>query len=459
MKTKRFLALFIALAMILVIVPAISVSAEETKTVTESLSGEIVWSAPTVGGLYDASVSTYWQGWNATGYYANLRTYDGYDVLQFYSANQTDLNATVTASTAVKNATKGSDVMIIEWKHKGQPHTDNYYSFTFRDANGAEITTVTLDKNFPVVIDSHKMGFPINYIDMAIVYYNNPDGKTHTVEYYVAGEKVYTDSAFSGTVDGFGSIVGSNGWWTNYTHIGLADLTIATAINSATAVDVTATYTVDGSVVKTETKRYDSLKNDHAAFPAFNYSANGSSDLYTAEAVNLSESAVIEMKKADNTGEYKNGDALVYDGNSYTILSDNLIPNADFAFGLDGWYNGSGSNAASYNFTVNDNVLTIVNGGNSIDPQTLYRAWDVEVGKTYFLTFTLDAANEWTKVLEGPTSENTIATNVLIGRNDSVTGKNNLVFTASDEFVRISFAWAAGKKVFDFGLYEIKEAE
>ena len=81
------------------------------------------------------------------------------------------------------------------------------------------------------------------------------------------------------------------------------------------------------------------------------------------------------------------------------------------------------------------------------------------MGKTYFLTFTLDAANEWTKVVEGSTFENSEATNTLMGRNDSVAGKNNLVFTATDEFIRISFAWAEGKQVSDFGLYEITQVK
>lgn len=459
MKTKRFFSFFIALTIALALVPAMNISAEETKTVTESLYGEVVWSAPTVGGLYDAPVASHWQGWSVNGTYANLRTYDGYDVLQFYSARQVALDATVTASTAVKNSTKGSDMVVIEWKHKGQPTSDNYYNFTFRDANDAEITTITLDKNFPVVTDTHKMGFPINYIDMAIVYYNNSDGKTHTVEYYVAGEKVYTDSSIFGSVDGFGSIVGSDGWWTDYTHIGFADLTIATAINSLAAVDVTATYTINGSVVKTETKRYDSLKTNGATFPAFNYSANGSNVLYTAREVTLSESAEIEMKAANNTGAYKKGDITVHNGIRYTLLSDNLVPNFDFAYGLDGWYNGAGGKAASHNFKINGNTLTIVNSGNSTEAQSLYRALDVEAGKTYYLTFTLDSANEWTRVVEGATCENSNATNILMDRNDSVTGKNNLVFTATDEFVRISFGWAGGKKVSGFGLYEITEAE
>ena len=171
MKMKRFSALLVALIMALSMLPAIGTSAAETTTVLDALSGEVVWSAPDVGGLYDAAVSTHWSGWSSNGNFANLRTYDNYDVLQFYSAHQTNLEATVTASDAVKNATKGADMVVIEWKHKGQSDSDCYYNFTFRDSDGNEVTTITLDKNFPVVSETHKMGFPVNYVDMALVYY------------------------------------------------------------------------------------------------------------------------------------------------------------------------------------------------------------------------------------------------------------------------------------------------
>ena len=328
MKMKRFSAFLVALVMLISIIPAISTSAAETKTVAELLYGEVVWSAPDVGGLYDAALSQHWDGWTSAGSFANLRTYDNYDVLQFYSAHQTNLDATVTASDEVKNATKGADMVVIEWKHKWQSDAaDCYYNFTFRDAEGTEVTTFTLDKNVTDVSATHKMGFSAeNYVDMAIAYYNNSDGETHSVEYYVAGEKVYTDSALTGTVDGFGSIAGSDGWWTNYAHIGFADLTIATVISSETTVEVTASYVADGKTVKTETKRYDSLDSDGVTFPAFYYSANGENVLYKADEVTLSESAEIALTAINNTGSHKIGDTIAHDGVQYKVLTDNLIP-------------------------------------------------------------------------------------------------------------------------------------
>ncbi len=460
MKLKRFIALIVSAIMVLAIVPAVTVNAATTTTVTTLLSGEVVWSAPDKGNLYDAPVADNWQGWTSSGNFANLRTYDGYDVLQFYSAHQVNLEATVTASDAVKTATKDADMVVIEWKHKGQTDTDCYYNFTFRDVDGNEVTTITLDKNFTAVADTHKMGYPANYTDMALVYYNNPDGETHSVEYYVAGEKVYTDSSLSGTVNGFGSIVGSDGWWTNYSHIGFANLTISTVKNSETTVEVTASYTLGDNVIKTETKRYDSAEEDGVTFPAFYYSANGENVMYAANATTLSQSGEIELTAISNTGEYEAGDIVAHDGKQYNVKTDNLIPNADFSCGLAGWYNGTDTAADNNNFKAENNALTITGNTGTNALAGLSRAWDVEVGKTYFLTFTLDEAVEWARVAEvKDQSAYTTATTTLMDRNGSVKGKNNLVFTATDEYVRVSLAWAQNRVVSSFGLYEIQEAD
>ncbi len=463
MKMKKLSALMIAIIMVVSAIPAINISAAETTTVTASLSGDVVWSAPDKGGLYDAPVADIWDGWSSTGSSANLRTYDGYDVLQFYSAYQTNLAATVTASEAVRNATKGSDMVVVEWKHKWQSGAaDCYYNFTFSDAEGVEIAAFTLDKNFTAVTDTYKLGFPENYTDLALVYYNNPDGETHSVEYYVAGEIVYTDSALTGTVSGFGSISGSDGWWTDYAHVGFANLTISTVINTESTVEVSAVYTAGDRTVKTETKRYDSLESEGVTFGAYSYSANGENVLYTTDEVTLSESDTITMEIAPNTGSYREGDTIAHEGIQYTVESDNLIPNADFSHKLTGWYACSGNSATASNFSVNGTSVTITGNGGSDSDAALFRAWDVEVGKTYFLTFTLDQATEWARVTEDDIisySESSSTINVLKAAGTSVAGRNNLIFTANREYIRVNFAWAEGRTVSAFGLYEVSEAE
>ena len=469
MKLKRFIALIVSAVMVLAIVPALTVNASQTTTVTDMLGGEVVWSAPNVGNLFDAAVSDHWDGWTSSGNYANIRTYDGYDVLQFYAADQTDCTGLVTASQAVQSASQDGDMLIIEWKHKWQEGADNcYYDFYFKDVNDTEIAFLKLDKNAQTPGASHPdannneiyaMGFPANYTPMALVVYNNGDGATHTVDYYVNGEKVYTQSDLAGTISGFKQIQGHNGWWSNWSHIGFADLTIATVKNSETTVEVTANYTIGDRVIKTETKRYDSAEEEGVTFPAFYYSANGENALYLAEETTLSQSGEIELSTVANTGEYKEGNIVAYDGVQYRVTSDNLIPNSDFTYGLAGWYNGTGSAADSSTFKAEDNTLTITGNGGTNSASCLSRAWDVEVGKTYFMTFTLDEAIQWARVTEGSDNTNSNTSSTLIDKDGSVKGKNNLVFTASDEFVRISLAWAEGRQVSSFGLYEIEEAD
>ncbi|MBQ8002987.1 MAG: BNR-4 repeat-containing protein, partial [Clostridia bacterium] len=339
------------------------------------------------------------------------------------------------------------------------------------DVNDTEIAFLKLDKNAPTPGDSHPdagndeiyaLGFPSNYTPVAMVVYNNGDNSTHTVDYYVNGEKVYTQDSLAGTISGFKSIQGHNGWWSNWSHIGFADLTISTVINSETTVEVSAVYTAGDRTVKTETKRYDSTKADSVTFPAFTYSANGENTLYTANAVTLSESDTVTMDAVANVGEYESGGVVAYEGTQYDVLTENLVPNSDFAYGLAGWYACSGNAATETNFTVNDGSVTIKNGGGSASDAALYRAWDVEVGKTYFLTFNTDTASEWARVTEDDIiayAEDSTTINVLKGTNTVVKGKNNLVFTATREYVRVNFAWCEGVTVSDFGLYEITEAE
>ena len=457
MKMKRFSALLIALIMVISIIPAIGTSAAETTTVLDTLHGEVVWSAPDKGNLYDAAVSQNWDGWTSSGSYANLRTYDGYDVLQFYTSG-VDCTGAVTASAEVQEATRDVDVLVIEWKHKWQEGAnDCYYDFTFYDTNDNIIASTNLDKNFTAVTENQKFGWMNNYTDLAIVAYNNDDS-THVAEYYVSGTKVYSETV-NGTINGFKSIKATGGMYSNWAHIGFANLTIGTVINSATTVEVTATYTLGDEVVKTETKRYDSAEADGVTFSAFAYSANGENVLYAAEETTLSESGTIELSPVSNTGEYETGDIVAYDGLQYNVKTDNLIPNHNFAYGLAGWYAGDNTAANSANFKAEDNALTITGDGGSNAAECLYRAWDVEIGKTYFLTFTLDDAIEWARVTESNTTDSSTTTNKLRDQNTSVKGKNNLVFTASDEFVRVHLAWAVGRVVSNFGLYEIEEAD
>ncbi|MCH5186906.1 MAG: hypothetical protein J1F63_00785 [Oscillospiraceae bacterium] len=243
MKTKKLLAMLLAIAMITALVPglAITAGAASSTTVINTIEGAtVIWSAPDnslVGTDNDgnAPVASNWSGWSTSvnAGYANLRSYNEGITLQFYSPVNTDLNATVSAPAAAQ--AKGAEKVIIEWKHKGQvgPGAGGtcYYDFSFKDSNGKEIAFLKLDKNHTVADETNSdgyyaMGYPEIGTDMAIVAYNNADGATHTVEYYVDGKKVATNNSAADVINGFGAIQGLGGYWDNYEHIGFIDLTI-----------------------------------------------------------------------------------------------------------------------------------------------------------------------------------------------------------------------------------------
>ncbi len=468
MKLKRFLALAVSLAMVLAMVPAFSLTASAAGTtgVINALGGEVLWSCPD-GSFSDTAVATAWSGWDSTtanGTYANLRTYGPGNTLQFYHDNtNNDLSATVTAP----GYGDGEDAIVIEWTHKCQiaAHAsgDLYMDFSFRDLNGTEIAFVALDKNTSDITGNYKLGYPAEGADMAIVAYNNADGSTHTVEYYVNGSVVNTESAVAGTINGFKSIVVTGGRWSKtWNHIGFANLTIGAVSFSASRVDVEASYTVNGEVVKTETGHYDPAEGETGVtFPAFEYSANGSNVMYVTEGATLSESGTIEMAAVANPG-HAVGDVVAVGGVQYEIKGANLVPNGDFSRGLVGWYNSAGNNASSGNFTANDDG-TVHAGGHtgSTGADSLYRGWAVEAGKQYLFTFTSSTTNEYLKVSNMDAVSTSDSGNVGTG----VTGTNNMIFTAAEfengeSYLVINFRWLGSNTTLGhFGLYEIQEAE
>ncbi len=485
MKMKRFSALLIALTMVLSIVPAIGISAAElddasllayAKTTTALF--DAMNPAPTAAN--DTEISAAWpeSGWagevkngyiNVAGGTATPRiqsylgassngsqapnnvTLPGYGVgndwvlLSFiaeYTAAWGDVALYDTDGkiiTSFRYGTSDSNTFSVEWGHTGW---GNPYSFTDRDYSFSPAATNTAITSGSTNVD---------------VLMRNYDGY-YTATYYV-NNSLLTVATYRGeNFNGFGSIGMSRGSGSTWDRISIQQPKVYSGDVPGHIVSVEASYTVDGTVVATLAKSYDSTVTDGVQFDAYAYSANGENVLYTAESVKLSASREIALSPVSNTGSYKTGDTVAHDGAQYTVKSDNLVPNGDFAYGLAGWYSCAGTMANSSNFSVENNALKILAGGGSDSESALYRAWDIEKGKTYFLTYTLDEAIEWARV----TGDDAIPysdTHILKDTNTSVAGKNNLVFTAEDEYIRVSFAWADGRVVSDFGLYEIEEAD
>ncbi len=463
MKLKRFLALAVSLAMVITMIPAFSVSAAGTTGVINALGGEVLWACPD-GTFNDTAVATAWPGWtsSATEGNVNLRSYTPGNTLQFYTNGSTNMIATVTSPGYGGN---GEDAIVIEWTMKRDNPSDLYFDFSFTDKDGAEIAFVKFDRNYTSVQGEYYMGYPVDGTDCAIVATNNGDG-THNVEYYVAGEVVSTVDGKAGTVNGFGGISSSNGRWSKaWNHIGFANLTIGAVSFSETRVDVEASYTVNGEVVHTETGHYDPAEGETGvAFPAYGYSANGTNTMYYTAGATLSENGEIALEVVDNAGTHAVGDVFAKDGVQYEIKSANLIPNGDFAYGANGWYASNGG-AAGF-FTANgDGTMTLTAGGTGVaGANSLYRAWAVETGKKYLITFDTDAPNEYHKVSVTDALATDDSANVFLnlgGTNNgsAVNGTNSVVFDATTAYVMVNFRWlGTGQKFGNFGLYEIAEA-
>ncbi len=455
MKLIRFVAIVISLAMVLSIVPAFSVTvgAASATTVINSLGAAVVWNAPD-------SASTTWTDWTSSTSGKGGITFTG-STVKMYNTERGKGN--IVTSLEGAGYASGAEKVIIEWKmyNDGSP-SNLYFDFYYYDINGTLITSYNIDKNTKSVTDSQHIGYPASGTDCAIVAYNNSDGSTHTVEYYVAGSVVKKLTSVSGVIDGFGSIKTDGGYWSDTNKaVGFTDLTIAVYPAPETIKSVTATYTADGATVKTLTKTYDtSTGATSASFDAYTYAPNGGNYIYTADATTMSESGTIAMTRQANWNGMAIGDSVVYGGKKYAVTSTNLVPNGNFANGLTGWYTSAGKDASTGAFTANtDGTVHATGHTGSSGNDSLFRGWAVETGKQYIFTFTSSTTNDYLKVSNLDSVTTSDNGNVGTG----VTGTNNMLFTAAEfedgeGFLVINFRWLGSDTTLgNFGLYEVEE--
>ena len=233
---------------------------------------------------------------------------------------------------------------------------------------------------------------------------------------------------------------------------------------------VDVTWTLEGEVFDTATYGLD---NGQATAPAKLYSANGSNVMYASEEQIVTEDTVIALSAVENDGYYEIGDVIAYGGVQYEIKSGNLIPNADFTYGIDGWYAADGNAAKDANFTTDAETgsVTLVNNGGSSSAYTLQRAWAIEEGKTYVYTYTHTCTTtdkKWQRFSLGNEFKNNNDAMILgAGAGDVETGQsvvdgtNMVVFTNTEGYAYANFftAWSGGVTFSDFGLYEVEEAQ
>ncbi len=493
MKLKKFTAVMLVLAMIFAIIPAISVSAAElddASLLSYALSTAPLFDAtnPAPVQSADTDIAVAWPDSGLTGTANNgyinvdsrnngstvpvrIQSYIGSSTNGDQQGNTVNLPAFGEGSewvllsftpeytcawgdlalfdidgkclTCCRYGTGDSNAFSVEWGHNGwgNPFASSFGEYSISNTNNTAITSGS------------------THVDILLRNYGEGAEGYYTATYFVDGD-ILTTVTYTGKghFNGLSSISLSRGSGGTWERIAIQEPRIYAGDIPGNIVAVEATYTVDSETVATKSASYDSAKDTGVLFEKFAYSKNGENTLYTADEVTLSASSEIPMTLTENTSDHALDSIVGYEGKQYVIKSANLIPNSDFSYGLAGWYNGTGTAADTNNFSVENNIVTIKKGTGSNDVACLFRAWDVEIGKTYFFTYTIDKATEWLRLAECNVADNVTATNTLKDRNTSVDGVNTLVFTATDEFFRINAAWAEGRQLSSFGLYEIEEA-
>ena len=229
-----------------------------------------------------------------------------------------------------------------------------------------------------------------------------------------------------------------------------------------TSVDVIY-VTKDGREVKRETVSYITANypEGYSYSASFEYVANGENYLYntTVEETLGSEDITIEMTAEENANAKTQGEEFISGDAVYAYTTgENLIPNATFTEGLKGWYNGAGTAATAGKFNVNSSAGTITGKDNSAGAQSesaLYRAWRVEKGEKYVLTFDASESSKYHVVSMKPDITTTKDGDIVLSK--SVDGENFVVFTAMYDYVQINFRWVKDQNFGNFGLYKVEQ--
>ncbi len=392
MEAKKITAVFLVILMAFSLVP--NIYAAEDESITALVGGTVLFSCPE-GEFDKVSVSDAWDGWaeRVTSGYVDVTTYEEGNTLEYYVNGTNNVTEVISPGYG-----EGYEKIIIEWVMKRDMPNDLYFDFSFRDINSTEIAFLKLDKNAVEVGYSHPnsdtdfyaMGYPQSGTRCAIVAYNNADGVTHSALYYVDGECVTTLSELPGVINGFKSIVSSNGYWSTRNYvIGFADLTIGGVKGDGNNINfVTATYTINGTSVGGNTLSYTE-GTEGAVFPKQNFYING--DVWYAPEVILTENESVELVKYQRYKTKDIGDQFAFDNINYVVTGDSAVVNGNFITeDTSGWTNRLGTAitdaTVSYSEAISGNVISLSTGGKDAT-NNIGTSWSVTKGQAYYLSF------------------------------------------------------------------------
>ena len=233
-----------------------------------------------------------------------------------------------------------------------------------------------------------------NHKEIAVVAYNNPDGATHTVDYYLDGVKTDKSSTeLEGTINGFGSIKVTDGGWT-YTdnYIGFQDLTVG-AVYPSEGNNVDLAYKAEGNTVATVKGANDS------SVPEKYVIYNGS--LYHADKQTLSaDTPSVDMEKVAPYASKHTNDIVASDDGFYKITGDSIVINGDFKAGTLGWSSrvkeSEPALTVSLDETLSANSMADSTGGADA-LNSLGQEWAVSANNSYYIAFDVKTTNMDTK--------------------------------------------------------------
>ena len=441
MKIRRMLSLVVALVMVLAFIPAMGVQAEEiTPQWTVYKYNKLTASAQDAGDKEGAMKYFVAYGSGGMDYMVSGETY-----------NSTSKDAYVNS----RIATVTFESPTIEEGDKVFLYVTGANRTTFGNKSASNWQRLVVSDAVSSGYDKSKFKY-----DASVSYFANEVGEKNANPVKRTSKIDITDFVTEGTTTVYlGCPVGGS-------------LIENLKISVEKPVYVTATYKLNGETFKTVEKSYNPALEDGATFSSLVYAENGLNAIYSAEETVLAESGDIQMTALANAGTHAIGDTVAVNGVQYEIKSNNLVPNADFAYGTLGWFGGDGNQSGA---TVSDGAITLSNKGFA-DNKSLNQSWAIEEGKTYLYTYTTVTGdgNAWRITSlqnQLKADENTTDAPVLVGTTNNSEhigtlaamdsgGVNNYVFTNTEgyAYLQSAFRWT-GATFKDFGLYEIEEAK
>lgn len=337
--------------------------------------------------------------------------------------------------------------MSFEMKATSTANVDNVVGFTAVSANG----------------DSYKNKIPGTNGDITTLTSVLDKGIGRGRYITTANNWVTVDTVATAKSDGY--FMFQLGWAHEWGQVSLRNFEIYEIEPSATNKEITVTYTINGQKVEESTETIDTSSVTRATFEEYYYRKNGTNTLYYAPEQRISEDSVVEMTLLENQGNYKEGDTISTDTAVYRVVSGNIVPNGDFAHGMNGWYSRANTTPPeTYSVTTTDKptgtarAALSTGAGGATSTNSIRQAWDIEKGETYYYSLWVKAGDEWHGLGQSasPTTESQdLVANGGFGTSGSWSQKSG-IFTATNEYLVFFEGWGS-VGVAEVEVYKIEE--